>query len=71
MHKRKSRMLGVLSTLAAFVVLLAACAAPPAAPAGDAAAPAEDAGSGEAVTLTIATVNNPGHAGHGRLYRCV
>ncbi len=59
MHKRKSRMLGVLSTLAAFVVLLAACASPAAAPAGDAAAPAEDAGSGEAVTLTVATVNNP------------
>ena len=68
MHKRKSRMLGVLSTLAAFVVLLAACASPAAAPAGDAAAPAEDAGSGEAVTLDGCNRQQPRYASDGRLH---
>jgi sorbitol/mannitol transport system substrate-binding protein len=62
MHKRNPRKFGLFTVLAILVVLLAACAAPAAAPAGDAAPAGEaaaDAGSGEAVTLTIATVNNP------------
>ena len=66
MHKRKSKLFGMVTIMAILVVLLAACGAPAAAPSGDAAAPAddaaapaEDAGDGEAVKLTIATVNNP------------
>lgn len=62
MHKRNPRKFGLFTVLAILVVLLAACAAPAAAPAGDAAPAGEaaaDAGSGEAVTLTVATVNNP------------
>ena len=65
MQKRSHRVLGVLMVLAIFLGLLAGCApAPAAAPAaGEAEAPTAEASaeemSGEAVTLTVATVNNP------------
>lgn len=62
MLQRTHRVFGVIVVLAMLVGLLAACA-PAAAPAPEAAAPAEEAAAeestGETVTLTIATVNNP------------
>lgn len=62
MHARKSMLIGLLGVMVAMAMILSACAAPAsdsAAPAPDSGAAAEAPASGESVTLTIATVNNP------------